>query len=356
MIGPSFGSKGGIASVVSAYQKAGLFDKWPIIYLCTHVEGTKLKKLLAVTIALCKFISLILRGRVGLVHVHVPRRTAFWRKSIFILFSYLVRKPVLMHMHSGGFPEFYHNECGPTRRWLVRFVLDRADKIIVLSSQWQKLLEDITENRRLIIVPNFIVLPDSADGVFDRPSSGGTDSNYIFYLGRLTEEKGFFDLLEALALVKRRFSDVKLLCGGEIVDDGVVSCIKHHDLSKNVELLGWVDGRQKWSLIRRAMIFVFPSRAEGMPMSVIEAMSQGVPVVATRVGGVPEVISTGVDGLLVEVGDVKSIADAIEYLISQESIRLELGARARDSVLGKFTAGAALPKLENLYQEYGFVS
>ena len=111
MVGPSLESRGGIASVVDNYARAGLFKKWPIRYVNSHVEGSKGKKFIAALGAFTTFAQLLVLRQVKVLHVHVARDISFWRKSVFILLAYAARCPVLIHLHSGGFPDFYANKC-----------------------------------------------------------------------------------------------------------------------------------------------------------------------------------------------------------------------------------------------------
>lgn len=353
MIGPSFNSKGGIASVVTSYNNSGLFNKWPIVYLNTHVEGTKAHKVLVAVVALIKFLNLIFRNQAKLLHIHVPRRTAFWRKSIFIFLAYLVKCPVLVHLHSGGFPDFYWKECGTVKKWIVRFVLDRADRIIVLSSQWWHILETITSNKRLVKIPNFIIATNRLSNSSTQPTALNQRGDSILFLGRLIDEKGFFDLLDAIALIKDRFPNVKLLCGGEGAWSVVNTYMQRLGITNNIELLGWVNEEQKEHLLKNTTIFVLPSHTEGFPMVVIEAMSKAVPVIATKVGGIPDIIENGHDGILVESGAVSAIADALVCLLEDKRGREKMGETGKNKVYKKFTSEQVLPKLEELYKEFG---
>ena len=111
MVGPSPSSHGGVASVVTSWKSAGLFERWPITYLETHVEGSKLDKFHVGISAMLRFFFLLASNRVACVHLHVARRISFWRKSIFALAAIALRRPVLLHIHSGGFPAFFHDHA-----------------------------------------------------------------------------------------------------------------------------------------------------------------------------------------------------------------------------------------------------
>lgn len=346
MVGPSPKSRGGIASVVGSYEQAGLFEKWPIVYLSSHVEGSKKKKLRAAYMSLTIFLRLLLSRRAKLLHVHVARRTSFWRKAMFIILAYSMRCPVFVHLHSGGFPDFYWKECGPIKKRIVRFILDRADRLIVLSSQWWELLSSITKNARITKIPNFIVRTQG-ENLFRR------ENNSVLFLGRLSEEKGFFDLMEAAALITRRVPDFKLRCGGEGDIASIKAYIEKLGIQRTVDLLGWVGDDERCKLLDSSAIFVLPSYVEGLPMSVIEAMSKAIPVVASSVGGIPDVIEDGKDGKLIFPGDIKGIADALIDLLDDAAMRARMGQAGKKTVERRFTADNVLPILESMYVDHG---
>lgn len=347
MVGPSPKSRGGVASVVCSYEQAGLFRKWPVIYLSSHVEGSKRRKFQAAFTSFVAFVRLLLARRVQLLHIHVARRSSFWRKSVFMLMAYFSRCPVFVHLHSGGFPDFYQKECGPIKKRIVRFVLYRADRLIVLSSQWWDLLKNITENTRIVEIPNFLVVK-AADGKLPE-----RENNSALFLGRLSDEKGFFDLMDATALICHRVPNFKLRCGGEGDMNIVTSYIEKLGIQQAVDLLGWVGEDERRELLYSSAIFVLPSYVEGLPMSVIEAMSMGVPVVASKVGGVPDVIDDGNDGRLIRPGDVAGIADAVIALLEDNDMRARLGQAGKEKVTSRYTAQNVIPILESMYTEFG---
>ena len=349
MVGPSLNSRGGIASVICSYKSAGLFKKWPILYLNSHIEGSKRKKLLAAFVALRIFAVLLVLRRVKVLHIHVARDTSFWRKSIFILLAYTAKCSVFIHMHSGGFPAFYWNSCGEFKKRIVRFILNHADRIIVLSSQWFVLLKGITENKRITKIPNFMVESQRGDAQCER------EKDSVLFLGRLSDEKGFFDLLEAAALVKQRIPSLKLRCGGEGDMDEAMERMRKLGIGGNIELLGWVGEEERQNLLDCTAAFILPSYVEGLPMAVIEAMSRRVPVVASNVGGIPDIIDDGKDGFLVRPGDVKGIAEALIRLLEDPALQVRVGQAGKCKVDKQFSAEQIVPNIEKLYREYGVV-
>jgi glycosyltransferase involved in cell wall biosynthesis len=294
MVGPSSSSQGGIASVVMSWKRAGLFERWPIIYLETHVEGSKLDKLRVGFSALLRFLFLLASNKVACVHLHVARHTSFWRKSVFALAGIVLRRPVLLHIHSGGFPAFYYDECNWLQKHVIRFVLGQADQLIVLSKVWHEILCSISTNRRITVIENFVALPTQV------PDDAARSKHHILFLGLLNRDKGFYDLLEAIAPLCEEFPSLMLVCGGKGNQDEALERIRQLRLDNHVNLLGWTSGQSKDAWLSRSSFFVLPSYVEGMPMGILEAMAWGVPVVSTKIGGIPDVIEQGREGILID--------------------------------------------------------
>lgn len=350
MMGPSIHSLGGVSSVVNGYIQAGLFDRWPIVYLDTHVEGSKAKKLVTAFSALRKLLSMLLMGEVALLHVHTSDRVSFWRKFIYIIFVFMAGRPVVFHMHAGTFLLFYRDRCGRLAKWLVRFVLDRAAYVVALSSQWKANLLSIVPSANVVCIYNSITLPPEHDVLPQQERH-----RVLLFLGRLGQGKGTYDLLEAVARIRHLFPDIELRCGGDGELEAVVERAKELHIGENIKILGWVKDEQKQRHLDEAAVYVLPSYYEGLPMGVLEAMAAGVPVITTTVGGIPDVIETGVDGILIEPGDVDALACAIESLLANPDLRSEMGMAGKHKILECFTAEKVLPQLEQIYRGLGAI-
>ncbi len=116
-------------------------------------------------------------------------------------------------------------------------------------------------------------------------------------------------------------------------------------------LAGWVDGAAKERLTAEAGLYVLPSHNEGLPMSVLEAMAAGLAVVTTRVGGIPELVTDGVDGLLVEPGAPAALADTLSRLIAEPALRLRLMAAGRRRIEQAYSDAVVLPRLRAIYRD-----
>jgi glycosyltransferase involved in cell wall biosynthesis len=345
MLGTSLETMGGISSVISVYKQAGLFDRWPIIYISTHSAGGVARKIWTATFALVRYIGLLLTARVGIVHAHSASGASFWRKSIFVLLGLALRRRVIVHLHGGGFMKFYEGRKYALSKRFIRFVLDSATIVVVLTESWKDSLSSITSNSRIVVVRNPMQGVD-IEGVWNR----GGERGYLLFLSRINRAKGIFDLLEAVAHIRKSIPNVRLKCAG---DDGltVARRVTELDIDDCVEILGWIQGDAKRELLANAAVYVLPSYMEGLPMGILEAMSAGLAVVSTTVGGIPDVIEHGVEGLLVSPGDVVGLAKGIELLLRDASLRRRMGKAGRKKVQEQFAPEKVLPLIENLYAE-----
>src|SRR5471032_1179139 len=162
MMGTSLTTMGGIASVVKVYRQAGLFDRYGIEYLATHCDGGAAKKLAIMVRAYGQFLARLLRGRIGLLHIHVASRASFWRKAGFFLLADGFGVPAVLHLHGAEFAQFYEQECGGLRRRLIRRIFDRAARVVVLSGAWRDWVRGISRNPHIDAIYNPVLLPPLA--------------------------------------------------------------------------------------------------------------------------------------------------------------------------------------------------
>jgi glycosyltransferase involved in cell wall biosynthesis len=340
-------ARGGIEAVLAAWSARGLSERWPIEHLPTHCDGNMARKAVTALKALFRLLGAILRHGPVVLHVHTASDVSFWRKAVFMGVGLMARCPVILHLHGGRFAQFYDSECGRIGRRGIRFFFDRAASVVVLSESWQAWVRTISANPRVICLPNPVLEPPERAAPAER--------NTLLFMARIGEEKGILDLLEALAALRASIPDARLVCAGEGDIDAVAERARRLGISDALAFPGWVDGAEKDALLQRATAFVLPSYAEAMPMALLEAMAAGVPTVSTAVGSVPDVVTDGVNGLLVAPGDVAALEKQLRRLLQDPKLASRLAAAARETVRLRFPADRVLARLERMYADIGLV-
>lgn len=347
MLGTSMNTKGGIATVLKIYSENGLFQRWPVIHIPTHLDGNSFDKIKIFLAAYVRFFRLLAAGEISLIHAHTASRASFWRKTLFILPASWLKIPVIIHLHGAEFKEFYENESGVLRKYLVRAVFKKADRIVVLSSQWKRWLGGVVDAGRIVRIFNPAPAAPSSPGMVARHPSE------LLFLGRLSPRKGIYDLLAAVAALRKDYPSLELICCGDGELQEVAAHAARLGIADSVKIFSWVDGEQKRRLLGEATVYVLPSYNEGLPMGVLEAMAAGMPVVSTTVGGIPDAIENGIDGCLVEPGDVPALVGALDRLLMDVDLRRRIGVAAIGKMRELFLAEKVIGQVEQLYRELG---
>lgn len=348
MLGPDPRAQGGMASVIRTYREGGLFDRWSVVFLSTTAEGSSIHKLAIATRTLLKLLGMLIGGQVAAVHIHVAQRRSFVRKALYFGCCVLARRPVIFHIHGSQFDSYYEHSSSPLTRWLIKAVLDRSRFVAVLSDSWQRWVITVTRNRNVTKIPNPIVV---AEAMTERTSA--QSARTMLFLGRLGQRKGIYDLLDAVKRLTARHPQLVLLCAGDGETVEVKRRAQQLGIASHVRVLGWVSGNEKEQLFAQSSICVLPSYGEGLPVALLEAMAAGLPIVASDVGGIPEAVADGVEGLLIKAGDVAALDAALDRLLADAQLRERMGGAARSKVLKSFAAERVFGQLGEMYQTLG---
>lgn len=347
MVGTSPDVRGGVSSLVRSYYSGGLFQRFDIRYVPTHRDGTALQKATAALKAYVALSGLLLTARAPLVHIHLASRASFWRKAVVCAMARIRRRPYVLHVHGAEFSKFYHEECGAFAKWIVRHTLERAALLLALSGQWQDRLKRIAPRATVQTLPNAVALRDV-------PSRAGDGAPLrILFAGRIGARKGTFELLRAFARLAHRFPAATLICAGDGEGDELRALAAELGAADRLECPGWLNAEQMAGELRRASIFALPSHQEGVPIALLEAMSHSLPVLTTPVGGIPEVIESDRNGLMVTPGDVDAIEVALERLLRSSAERERLGAAARATIAERYSLESTIERLAALYRFFG---
>ena len=227
-------------------------------------------------------------------------------------------KPVFLTLH--GFP-----------RKAIRNILydiEHADVVLTVSERIKKILSYLTQ-KEVLVLPNGVDLELFNPQKYPKKQK---KEPTIIYVSGAIKYKGFFDLIKAIQILKQR--GIKL---NTILLGPKLKTVKHENMPYYYS---------------KADIFVLPSYREGLPMSLLEAMAMELAIVATKVGGIPNVVKNRVNGILVDPANPSQLADAIEELIRDDKLRKKLGKEARKTIEEKYNIVRIVEKLEKIYQQY----
>lgn len=343
MVGTSLKTRGGIATVVKGYLDSNLQDACQIKYIPMHCDGNYPQKIWAAFSGYIRFIIFLLFFNPQIIHLHVASRASFYRKAPIVFLSSLFKKKIIYHQHGAEFMKFYNKENSPYKQKIIKIVLRRANIIIALSEQWEKNLLDIDIGLPVHVLPNALIIPDQLQNKTNKTVP------QILFMGRIGMRKGIHDLiLAAENLFRKGFFFRLVLCGDGDITKWKNKCLKK-GIDKIIEFKGWISGEDKVRLFQDVDIYVLPSYNEGLPMSVLEAASYGLPVVSTRVGGVPEAVKNEVTGFLLEPGDVNGLTQKLEQLLCDEKLRIKMGMSGRKLVMDNFDLSKNIQDLIQIY-------
>ncbi len=325
MLGPDLQVRGGVAAVENALI-ASLPPEIQVTQLPTMVEGSKWRKLATFGTAIVRTMA-HLRRRPDIVHIHFASRASSVRKMLLARMALESGARLIMHAHGGGYRDYWASLSAPARSATLQ-TLSRAHCLIVLGESWRQFFEASGVPReRIVVLPNPVVLPSAL------PKRLGRSHVRLVYLGLFARSKGVFDLIDALTrLPPECLGRTRLVLAGNGDRAAVRELVERRGLARFVEVRDWLVPAERDRLLASADALVLPSYIEGLPMSLLEAMAWGLPVISTTVGSIPEHVRDGVQGLLVQPGDVSELAGAIERIVMDDALRARMGERGRRAV------------------------
>ena len=259
------------------------------------------------------FIKTLLGDKPDLVHIHSSFGPSFYRKLPFIYMASWFGIPIINHIHGADFDAFFMN-ADKKKQKLIKKVYGKCDKLIALSAEWKERLSLIVPESKIVIIENYSIVHEEAfNEKMKRPCN-----NQVLFLGELGHRKGGYDIPSVVAIVAKKIPDVKfILCGSgnESDEKAIKELVKEKSIEKNVEFPGWVRDEKKDEVLCNADIFFLPSYNEGMPMSILDAMGYGLPVVSTNVGGIPKIVHDKENGACCEPGDIAGFSKSIISLL-----------------------------------------
>lgn len=347
MIGNHPSVKGGITSVVTQL----LSHDWEsqnihIKFIPTYVNKNNVIKMAYFVIAYIKIWFIMVFSKPDVVHIHMSYKGSFHRK--YLIHKLCKRRGVkdIIHLHGSEFQKWY-NECEEATQLKIRRLLRESQSFIVLGNKWNEAIKAIEPETNTVIVSNSVDIPSE--------KVQWNDENFnVLFLGVLIKRKGVDDLIQAISMLKHQnaLGKMQFIIAGTGEEETNLKQ-KCHELQLDdcITFAGWVDGNKKNELIKKSQALVLPSYNEGLPISILEAVSYGMPIVATDVGDISIAVRDGENGYLINPGDVKALSKALIGISESKEKYVHMSEISRNISEEYFSSDMFFEKITNCYEE-----
>jgi len=337
-LGPDKNGKGGMASVLKVYNDY-VFN--PFLFLRTTAEGSLGFKLLILLNVFVKVPFYVFFCGVKIIHIHGASHKSFIRKRILVNYCSLFPVNIIFHLHGGEF-RLFTEKYGAKK---IRKTFKKCIKVVALSQQWEEFINNTIGYHNTVVITNIVPYPQKQN-----IKKNGNAICFLF-MGSISEKKGVFDLLKVITANKDYYKEkIKVVIGGNGETDRLKQYIAGNQLESIVKYAGWVTGEQKIQLLNECDIYILPSYNEGLPVSILEAMSYGKAIISTNVGGIPEIVKNGKNGYLLTVGDTEALEKSISNFLENREIIKSFGDYS-ERIIKDFLPDNVILQLENMYDE-----
>lgn len=349
LVGPDRCVKGGISTVIDGIISSDLLNNHIFEHLSTHRDDlTKFGKLIYGIRSYLHFFKKIIVFKPHVIHVHSSFGASFYRKSVVMLISWLLRIKQINHIHGAEFDNFY-TEANIFKKKLVKLIYNIPDTTIVLSKVWVNKLDTICYRSKVYCLNNFAVMPK--DDLAKEIESYGSRKNEVLFLGEVGKRKGAYDIPAIAEKVYHHIKDVHFVVAGNGDIENIKEILRDKGCKQLVTFTGWIGPEQKKERMLKARVYLLPSYNEGLPMSVLEAMSYGLPIVSTIVGGIPELVQSDENGYLYQPGDSNGLADGIIKLLQDQNSAIEISLKNINKIEKEYSLDVFAHKLDIIYRQ-----
>ncbi len=280
-------------------------------------------ELLLTIVRLCWLLS---THHIDIIHLTTSGQLGIIRDIGVMFIAKLFKKPVIYHIRYGRIPQISEEN---TREWrMMSIAIMKAHTVIAIDTATRNTVKKHLPLANIVLIPNCIDLSDIPS--FSIPESS---QKTVLFAGWVVPTKGVTELLEAWSQIKHEGWKLQLV--GPNIESYKQELMENYQY-KSIQFLGEMPHNKVMELMATCDIFVLPSYTEGFPNVVLEAMTHGKSIVASNVGAIPEMLD-GECGLLVKPQDVQSLREAIEFLLSDRNLRVDMGNRANKKALKQYT-------------------
>lgn len=338
--------RGGIGGVIDTYSN--YFEEFN--FVATYKPQKFKPMIVPYFLGSCvKLFWMLLTNRaIKIVHIHGAAKGSMARKYIaFFISKYFFGKKVIYHSHGSELKDFYFKSPQVVKRWIAHF-FNNVDVIVCLSVQWEAFFNQNFKVKKVFVLENIVDRKELAANKVLKTPEGPVK---FLFLGAIGNRKGIFDLLGVIAKNRDKYlGQIKLSVGGNGEVEKLNNFIKTNNLEDIVTFEGWVTGTKKDELLATNDIYFLPSYNEGLPLSILEAMSFKMPIVSTNVGGIAEVVKTDINGFLINPGDSQAIENSLNWFIDHKNEIAPMGS-ASLKMVEPYYSDNVIAKLSKLYQD-----
>lgn len=346
MVGNSQSVKGGITTVIEQF----LSYDWNshdinFKFIPTYKDNNNLVKILFFIYSYTKILFYIVFKKPDVVHIHMSYKGSFNRAKMIHDLCDFFRIKVIVHLHGSEFKSWY-DKCSDKKQNIIKKFIRGSYKFIVLGNEWKERIISIEPNANVVVVNNTVSIPKKSTFYPD-------DKLRFLFLGVLIKRKGVHDLLEAINRIPReKLNNVEFIIAGTGDEElNLLNKSKKYNLEKYVNFIGWTDKEKKWQLLQECQCMILPSYNEGLPMAILEAMSYGMPIIATKVGDIPEAVNDNFNGYLFNAGDIESLKQIIINFINLNKNEWNrMSSNSKELATEKFSSDNYFEKFKKMYK------
>ena len=245
----------------------------------------------------------------AIYHIHGASYNSFSRKYLFYKILSFFKVKIIYHVHGGEFHLFYATSDDKKKK-KIKELINNVNGLICLSAFWKFFFLERFNPKKIQTIANIVSIPSLQQSV-------KSDRFEFLFLGYISESKGIWLLLDVLESLKDMLEGKIIFnIGGNGEVEKLHELVKQKKLAGIVNYIGWVSDEKKNQYLNQSDAYILPSYNEGLPISILEAMTYKLPIISTNVGGIPGVLKDKVNGLLIEPGSKKELKNALEFVIN----------------------------------------
>ena len=346
MVGNNPSVKGGISSVMSqllAHDWSA--DSINMKFIPTYIEANSIIKMAYFIVAYIKILGIMQKERPDLVHIHMSYKGSFFRKYAIHKLCKKNNVPDIIHLHGSEFEKWYKS-CNKKKQEKIKKLMRECAAFIVLGKRWKNVIKRIEPKTKTYIIHNSVHIPTEIVK-WRKPFN-------ILFMGILIQRKGLKDLLYAFSKMIHkaniRDNEINLIIAGSGPQKfDLKELADKLEISSYVKFIGWVSGDEKEKLFKNCQILVLPSYNEGLPISILEAISFGMPIVATNVGDVSSALWDKENGFIIEPGNIDQLEISMLKLFQDKLMYRRMSRKSKKIAMYDFSDNIFFQKIKNCY-------